>query len=195
MTMWTMCTVANFSGKHLVLSVLYLCHRAGIKCQWRYMWQWQKRASPWWWSESSTLHAYCVRIQAMHCIFISCCIVGVLIFQNDLILTFCQCVWMWTYIFIGAWFNTYRTNTCVVVFMYIGQVCVIICMPPRIVYKNPPHNADLPCPCQPAGSPVRVKWLMIQIQIGMQIQRKHMEKNTGWFINSSALKMTKVPNP
>ena len=52
--MCTMCTMANFSGKHLVLSVLYLCHRVGIRYQWLYMWRWQKRASPWWWSESSS---------------------------------------------------------------------------------------------------------------------------------------------
>ena len=47
-------TMANWSGKHLVLSVLYLCHRMGIRYQWQYMWQWQKRVSPWWCSESSS---------------------------------------------------------------------------------------------------------------------------------------------
>ena len=127
--------------------------------------------------DDQSLQANCVRMQAMHWILISHCIVGVLLFQNNLMIIFFQCDWMWTCYPIHFYWDKY------LVCMYVGHVCAILCMPPRIVYKNPPHNADLPCPCQPAGSPVRVKWLMIQIQIEMQMQmqRKHMEKHTGCF--------------
>ena len=122
-------TMANFSGKHLILSVLYLCHRVGIRYQWRCMWRWQKRVSPWWWSESSSILCrnagnaldlnYTLHSQGIS-------------FSKWSAAHFFQCDWSWTCYPIYFSWDKY------LVFMYIGQICVILCMPPRIVYKNPP---------------------------------------------------------
>ena len=122
-----------------------------------------------------SLQADRVRMQAMHWISISHCFVGVFLFFNMI----------WCSHFFDA-------SKCEHVIQYIlGQVYSVKIYwtsmrhpvhAPKNCLQESPHNADLPCPCQPAGSPVRVKWLMIQIQIAMQMQRKHMEKHTGCFL-------------